>query len=94
MCCWGIGSFGPRRANLSGLRRMIPFLLVGPVRHYLGENGSVITKEQLQGSPAIATPADRSNRLPSTTVTLSDAWSKPKRDRHDLKSLSHWERRV
>ncbi|MEL6106216.1 MAG: hypothetical protein AAFU85_09270 [Planctomycetota bacterium] len=37
----GMGTFGPRAAKLRKLRRVIPFLLVGPVRPYLGEDAAV-----------------------------------------------------
>lgn len=72
----GIGHFGPRRTQLSGLRRMIPFLLIGPVRHYLGENGSIFTKEQLQGSQSNAPVPVRSHREHSATEMHSVASSK------------------
>lgn len=42
----GMGTFGPRATKLKKLRRVIPFLLVGPVRPYLGEE-SAITLDQM-----------------------------------------------
>ncbi len=72
----GIGHFGPRRAHLKGLRRMIPFLLIGPVRHYLGESGTIITHEPLQGSSAIIPMAGQRSRELATTEERSESWSK------------------
>ncbi len=72
----GIGHFGPRRAHFKGLRRMIPFLLIGPVRHYLGESGAILTHETLQGSSALAPMSGQRSREFATTEERSDVGSK------------------
>ncbi|MEO1529396.1 MAG: hypothetical protein AAFX06_28580 [Planctomycetota bacterium] len=37
----GMGTFGPRASKFRKFRRVIPFVLVGPVRGYLGEGGEL-----------------------------------------------------
>ncbi len=72
----GIGHFGPRNAQWRSLCRMIPFLLIGPVRHYLGESGSTITTEPWLRSAA-STPTPASN--PAGQRTLAEPSRKTNR---------------
>ena len=63
----GMGTFGPRARKLKKLRRVIPFLLVGPVRSYLGMDGEVTFE-------TVATDASRAGATaPSTLASRTTA---------------------
>lgn len=49
----GMGTFGPRASKLKKLRRVIPFLLVGPVRSYLGMEGEITFKKMATGDSRV-----------------------------------------
>ena len=62
----GMGTFGPRATRLKKMRRVIPFVLVGPTRQYLGEEG-VVVLESIKADSQKRVGAPSANRHPETS---------------------------